>query len=225
LGATAVNTDGETVVTEAEMTGGVTAADGAVVEAVSLEEEVNVAGEIAVDQNDAGNIEDVFVYASYLPLDGSISEPLFFMLGKGGVILAWTGEPTDLVGFQKVKNKGKGLKKPLKVNMYKGKFMLPGILKITFGYRLDDGTTVESQQPMGITIDDSATTETSVDTATTDAEVTDTATTDAEVTDTAATDAEVTDTATTDAEATDTAVSSEAIDTTSETPIETVATP
>jgi hypothetical protein len=169
LGATAVNAEGELVETEAVVTGGITNADGTLTDSISLADDVDVGGEIALDPNDVGNIDDVFVYASYVPVETPDAEPLYFMLGEGGVILVWDQTPENLASFQKVKNKGKdNKKKPLKVEMYKGKFILPGILKITFGYRLEDGSMVSNDKPVEVTIaeEPEATEETEADAAT-----------------------------------------------------------
>jgi hypothetical protein len=143
---------------DAQVDGGVTTSDGTVTDTVTVADDVEVNGDITVAPEHTGQIADVFVYASYLPLDGSLKAPLYFMLDENGGIRMWNRDPAGLVAFQKVKGKGKGLNKKnrLHVPMHKGRFAFTGILQVSFGYRLDDGGMVSNAQPVALTIEQAA---------------------------------------------------------------------
>ena len=156
LGTVAVNAEGETVPTEADISGGVIA-DNSVQEIVTLEDEVSVEADVTIAPEDEGQVNGIVVYAAYKPLGDDSAQPLFFMLDSTGNILPWSENVADLVPFKHVKGKGKGLaKKKLHVPMYKGKFILPGMLQIFFGYSLDTGAVVTNEEPVDITIEDAS---------------------------------------------------------------------
>ena len=174
-GAVAVNAEGEAVETNASFEGGIVDETGAAQDVVSLDDEVEVVGVINVDENDpaleavkdeaTGQVGSVHivVYAAYWGLDADENTaPLYFMLDTEGNVLPWVssdgaGQPdvADLVAFKEDVE----FNSTQKVPMYKGHFMLPGILHIQFGYRLQDGTVLTNAQPLDITITEAEATE------------------------------------------------------------------
>ncbi len=158
LGAVATTPEGETVSTTSTIEGGV-AVNGEIQETVNLADEVNVSGEITVDPAHVEQLAEVVVYAAYSSLDGSMEQPIYYMLGENGAIQAWDEATTNLVPFIKLESTieiAEDGSATLSIPMYSGKFVLSGQLSIYFGYRLVDGTVVTNEQPMEVSITEPA---------------------------------------------------------------------
>ncbi len=115
---------------------------------LNLSDNVAVSGKIAVNAADVGKTADIFVYAeATLP---NVDGVFYYMLENGLSIKLWDNQPTNLMAFKA----NEVLTEIYPVSMYEGKFILPGTLKIYFGYRLPDGTLVSNEQPIDVTIND-----------------------------------------------------------------------
>jgi len=90
---------------------------------------------------------DIVVYALY-PQFPTPETGTWFMLDSAGAPLVWDGNPANLVAFKPQIP----LTYPHLVSMYKGQFVLPGHLLVYLGYRLPDGTLVNSNNPIDIMI-------------------------------------------------------------------------
>lgn len=111
----------------------------------NLSDPVDVRGEIQVESAHVGQTADIVVFAD-LPIDDSTT--LSFMLDSNGIPQLWDNKPETLVAF-----KPQVLLSAIQtVEMYKGKFVLPGNLKVYFGYRLQDGTVIQNSKPIDIEI-------------------------------------------------------------------------
>ncbi len=111
---------------------------------IELDDSVTVAGEIRVDSKHVGQIADMVVYAEF----PTPEENLWFMLDENG-ILGWDEKPATLKFFKH----GVELKAVQPLSMYNGKFVLPGTLRVFFGYRLQqNGTLIANPNPIEITI-------------------------------------------------------------------------
>jgi len=147
LGAAMAGKEGEEMLINASIAGGLSVG-GFFTEEVSLEDEVSVRGLIVVDPAHVGQLADVVVFAAYMPLDYSLSKPVYFMLDENLGIYVWDENPASLVPFMKVAADAS----EISVNMYQGQFILPGILNIHFGYRLQDGTLVTNGETIDVYI-------------------------------------------------------------------------
>lgn len=150
LGTEAVNAEGEIMNTTAQIEGGLTVG-GTLVEEVSLEDGVQVSGLITVDPQHVGQVADVIVYAAYRPIDHSLENPVYFMLDENLGIHVWDENPIHLVSFMKAASSDEASGE-IPVTVYDGKFILPGILNISIGYRLLDGTLVVNSKTIDVTI-------------------------------------------------------------------------
>ncbi len=143
-----VNITGETIDTKALCAGGVSI-DGGDYEStavINLVDKAEVSAEITIDPTHQGQTAEIFVYAA-TTLPASQDE-LYFMLAEGMSILPWDKDFAGLVSIQQ-----ETLKDILSIPLYSGTFILPGNLKIFFGYRLADGTLVSNAEPLEITIE------------------------------------------------------------------------
>ncbi len=152
LRATATNAQGESMMTAAIISGGISVNQGAFESQATLTiaDLVDILGQIQVDPLDIGQTAEVVVYVSYKPLVAPFSEPaVYFMLNEKGDILPWDEDIKNLVAFQAVDQ----LVPYLEVPMYQGPLPATGHLKISFGYRLtDEGTVVHNLEPIEVTI-------------------------------------------------------------------------
>jgi hypothetical protein len=149
--ATAVDAEGNSVETNSEFAGGVET-DGEFTDEVSLADEVEVSGDISVDENDVGQVVEIVVFASFVNVDGVVD---YFMLNQEGGVELWGSDTggempnvADLVPFQS----GVELGNTQFVMMYTGKFVYAGPLAIQFGYRTAEGTVVTNADPIDISI-------------------------------------------------------------------------
>ncbi|NJO14636.1 MAG: choice-of-anchor D domain-containing protein [Thioploca sp.] len=152
LRATATNAQGESMMTAAIISGGISVNQGAFESQATLTiaDLVDILGQIQVDPLDIGQTAEVVVYVSYKPLVAPFSEPaVYFMLNEKGDILPWDEDIKNLVAFQAVTQ----LVPYLEVPMYQGPLPATGHLKISFGYRLtDEGIIVHNLEPIEVTI-------------------------------------------------------------------------
>ncbi|OQW91800.1 MAG: hypothetical protein BWK78_03535 [Thiotrichaceae bacterium IS1] len=148
LGRRAAGTDrdGNAVHTTSIFEGGVSVEDGEHQEQVtqSLREAVDVRGEVEVDSAHVGQFADIVVYAEF----PTPTETLWFMLDDQGIPQLWDAKPETLLAF-----KHDVLLEPIQeIAMYKGYFLLPGYMRVYFGYRLQDGTLVRNGESINVTI-------------------------------------------------------------------------
>ncbi|BAP54903.1 receptor protein kinase-like protein [Thioploca ingrica] len=151
LRATATNAQGEPMMTAAIFSGGISVNQGAFESPATLTitDLVDILGQIQVDPLDLGQAAEAVVYVSYKPLAAKFSEPpVHFMLNEKGDILPWDEDIRNLVAFQAVAQ----LVPYLEVPMYQGPLPATGHLKISFGYRLTEGTVVHNLEPIEVTI-------------------------------------------------------------------------
>jgi hypothetical protein len=112
---------------------------------VNLDDSVTVTGEIKVDSKHVGQLADMVIYAEFPTPEGS----LWFMLDKDGIPLGWDRRPATLQFFKPQVE----LKAVQPLSLYNGKFVLPGTLRVFFGYRLQqNGTLITNSNPIEITI-------------------------------------------------------------------------
>ncbi|OQW92739.1 MAG: hypothetical protein BWK78_00725 [Thiotrichaceae bacterium IS1] len=112
---------------------------------INLDDSVTVTGEIKVDPKHVGQLADMVVYAEFPTPEGS----LWFMLDKDGIPLGWDRRPATLMFFKPQVE----LKAVQPLSLYNGKFVLPGTLRVFFGYRLQqNGTLITNPNPIEISI-------------------------------------------------------------------------
>ncbi|MDY6993987.1 MAG: CAP domain-containing protein [Pseudomonadota bacterium] len=113
-----------------------------------LSDHVDIAGVIHVDPHHVGQTAELFVYAeAILPPSPEI---YYFMLGENLTISLWDQSPTTLMAFKEDIQ----LQARQPVSLYTGQFIYPGTLKVNYGYRLADGTLVNSGDSIDISIQD-----------------------------------------------------------------------
>lgn len=105
---------------------------------LKLSDTVEVKGIIKVENDHVGKVADLVVVAGAkaLPPDDVVEG--FYMLNEKGQVENWDVNIASLVAFKK----GVTLSATQVVDMYKGKFIATGSLRIWFGYRLANGTVV-----------------------------------------------------------------------------------
>ncbi|OQW93718.1 MAG: hypothetical protein BWK79_09670 [Beggiatoa sp. IS2] len=105
---------------------------------LKLSDTVEVKGIVKVESGHVGKVADLVVVAGAkaLPPDDVVEG--FYMLNEKGQVENWDVNIAALVAFKK----GVTLSATQIVDMYKGKFIATGSLRIWFGYRLADGTVV-----------------------------------------------------------------------------------
>jgi len=113
----------------------------------TLNDSVDITGQIKVDPNHVGQVADIFVIAeTTLPFTDDV---LYFMLDEGlRAILLWDENPANLAAFMP----NVVLQSIQTVPMYQGYFIYSGTLKVQFGYRLQDGTVVMNERGIAINI-------------------------------------------------------------------------
>jgi len=148
----AMDADGNPITTDSEFEGAVLV-DGEPEAEVSLDDEVDVEGEINVDSQHIGLVAEIVVFASF----GTD----WYMLDPSGAPVLWESGSSEMPGIDGlVAFKTKITLKQLQpVKMYKGKFVYAGLLNIFYGYRItegeDAGTIVTNNVPMDIDITES----------------------------------------------------------------------
>jgi hypothetical protein len=108
---------------------------------VNLVDNVDVRGALLVDETHVNELVDIVVYAS-------LDDEAFFMLSGETGVLSWDEDPASLAPFMRSVT----LIPEYTITLYKGHFILPGQLRVFFGYRLANGTLVQNKQPIDITI-------------------------------------------------------------------------
>ncbi|OQW92650.1 MAG: hypothetical protein BWK78_01020 [Thiotrichaceae bacterium IS1] len=150
--AVAMSSSGEPVTKESAFSGGISVNCGAYEQTVRqcLCDQVQVRGDITVTPEDVGKTADIVVYAESknAPEDDTGT---FYMLDQQGGIQVWDQQPQHLVSFQK--NVSLSAEHP--VEIYRGQFVLPGYLRVYFGYRLQpEGILVTNTDSIDILIDE-----------------------------------------------------------------------
>ena len=109
---------------------------------VSLSQPVVIAGEMEFDDLHLNQLADIVAFATYLPTNST--DKLFYMLDSNGVPVSWDGDMAHLMTFKPV-----NLPKHQKVDIYSG-ILVPGNLKIYFGYRLPNGIVITNGTPIEV---------------------------------------------------------------------------
>jgi Leucine-rich repeat (LRR) protein len=111
---------------------------------------VDIRGYIVVDPEPVKQLSEVLVYASYKLLASPESEPpIELMLDTDDKVLRWDGDLANLVPFNRVE-----VPVPmLEVPVYRG-LLEAATLNISLGYRLPDGTVVQSTKTIDARITD-----------------------------------------------------------------------
>jgi len=143
--AIAVAASGETVATATQFEGRVLVNGHPVSSVQPLMDAVAISGTIVVDPAHIGQVADLFVYLVYQST--ADAKPINLMIDSQGGLFLWNGKLADLVAFQKEIT----LSSPLVVKIYDGVLFAAGLFKVTFGYRLKDGTVVYSAQSIDFT--------------------------------------------------------------------------
>jgi hypothetical protein len=138
------------VVSESIFAGGIAIADEEIFQqsgtARKLQDTVDVKADILVDANDIGKKADILIYADYQATEEG--ELFQLMLDENGSYLLWDGEIATLDAFQHQVT----LEDIQSVTIYQGLLLETGILKVSVGYRLEDGTVVLSPEPIDLTV-------------------------------------------------------------------------
>jgi len=153
LGKTdATDAKGKSIEVKSELSGGVATPKNEGVYQIQATvkvavDSVDVIGQITVDPAHVGQVADLFVYATYQ--ETADSEAIYLMRDSNGGIFLWNQQVADLVPFQAdVKLTAKQT-----LTLYKGVFLGKGVLNLFFGYRLKEGTVVQSGEPLMVTIE------------------------------------------------------------------------
>jgi hypothetical protein len=144
--ASGTDRDGKEVYTSSIFEGGVSVEGSEHQEQVtqSLREAVDVRGEVEVDSAHVDQFADIVVYAEF----PTPAETLWFMLDSNGIPQRWDGQPETLIAFRH----DVPLESIQEIAMYEGHFLLPGYMKVYFGYRLQDGTLIRNSESINVTI-------------------------------------------------------------------------
>ena len=113
---------------------------------VSLSQPVVIVGEMTIGDRHLTQPADIVAFATYLPEPNNPNNKLFYMLDSNGVPVSWDGDMAHLMVFKQV-----NLPKHQKVVIYSG-VLVPGNLKIYFGYRLPDGTVIANEIPIEVDV-------------------------------------------------------------------------
>lgn len=136
----AIDSTGAFSQSTATFSGGIAVNGGAFTSPATLKlsDSVDVKGLIKVESGHVGKVADLVVVAGAkaLPPDDVVEG--FYMLDDTGQVQNWDVNITSLVAFKK----GVTLAATQAVDMYSGRFIATGSLRIWFGYRLADGTVV-----------------------------------------------------------------------------------
>jgi hypothetical protein len=151
--ATATDAKGKPVTTQTQMSGGISL-DGKTFkptgEAKQLSDSVDLNGRIQADPAHVKQKVKVFVTLTYQASKDS-AEKFFFKLSAAGGLLPWT--EGDLASLKEDSFQSDvTLPATLDVTMYHGLLLATGVVNVTFGYLLEDGTAVQSPQPVELTV-------------------------------------------------------------------------
>jgi len=151
--ATATDAKGKPVTTQTQMSGGISL-DGKTFkpagEAKQLRDSVDLNGRIQADPAHVKQKVKVFVTLTYQASKDS-EEKFYFKLSGAGGLLPWT--EGDLASLKEDSFQSDvTLPATLDVTMYHGLLLATGVVNVTFGYLLEDGTAVQSPQPMELTV-------------------------------------------------------------------------
>ncbi len=113
-----------------------------------LSDKVNIHGRILVDSAHVGLPAEIIVYAIHTQSDSARRKPSFYMIGSEEDIYPWDEDVATLITFDELKS----LEVVEDVEIFTGEFDVTGTLSIYFGYRLADGTVVESLEPIEVVI-------------------------------------------------------------------------
>lgn len=144
----ATNDQGETITSTATFTGGVSINDSQTFEPTAIAkgfiDNLNIQGNITIDPQEITPTADIVVFLTYQAT--ATDQPVFLMMdGKGGY-WPWNQQPASLVPFRQDVT----LTSEQPIVLYQGVWLMTGILKITFGYRLGDGTLIQSPKAIEI---------------------------------------------------------------------------
>jgi hypothetical protein len=129
----AFNSQGESLETQIQISGGVAVNQGDFQRQVTqkLSDSVEVVSHICTDPQHLGQLAKLVVYATYQPLTSSSNEIQYYMLNTNSQIIEWDGELAHGVPFRDVV-----LEQSQSILIYQGQFPAPGLLNIYFGYWL-----------------------------------------------------------------------------------------
>jgi len=151
LGETlATNNQGQTIKTASNFRGGVAVKETKTFQTSSevkiVSDTIAIQGQITVDPIHIDQVADLVVYLSYqlTPEDKLI----YLMVNNTQEILAWDEQLASLIPFQEQVT----LTPEVTVPIYQGPLLLPGIVKLHFGYRLADGTVVSHSKPIELNV-------------------------------------------------------------------------
>ncbi len=120
-------------------------------ENVQSDEVVSIQGIIMPDSYDIGQTADIIVGASYIPFATTKQEQQFlYMLNNRGKTIKWDGKMASIVAFKPNVTLSET---PLVVNIYNEPFLITGEVEIWFGYRLENGTLVYSNDEILVTVE------------------------------------------------------------------------
>jgi hypothetical protein len=144
----ATDNDWNDVETTAIFQGGISVNNGAFNQEIVLTsgDSVLIKGVIKVDSLHLEQSAEILVVVGYAPFHAAEK---FFMLDSNHAAQLWDGNLANLVAFESVE----GLGYTKVVTIYNSKLTPVGILRIYFGYRLDDGVIVfNASQPIRVVV-------------------------------------------------------------------------
>jgi hypothetical protein len=112
----------------------------------NLSDEVEVWGKMKVDPNYVGQTAETVVYAIYKS-SALVPEEYFYMVDNRYSIYPWDQNPANLMALQTVRLAAEQWQA-----IYRGRFPVPGVIDLFWGYRLADGTVVTNSQGLRVTI-------------------------------------------------------------------------
>jgi hypothetical protein len=148
--AIAINSTGEPVNTNTLLIGGGFLNEGEFQPEITLSrfDKITIHARILVDPADVGETADILVCAAYSPLTSPKSKPRFYMIDSQNLIHLWDEEMANLVTFKEVDS----LKRVQDVEILTGEFDFMGMLKLYFGYRLENGTIIYNLKTIDVII-------------------------------------------------------------------------
>ncbi|GEM_PF-2690262 len=114
---------------------------------VKLTDSVNIRGRITVDNQQVGELAEIFVYALVYPVGDTL--PIVVMVDEKGQIQPWNEVLNELASFQSSVQ----LPAIYEFDLYEGQFLIPGRLEIYFGYGLSD-LWVTNSSPIEVLIEE-----------------------------------------------------------------------
>ncbi|EIJ41601.1 BNR/Asp-box repeat protein [Beggiatoa alba B18LD] len=114
-----------------------------------LSDKVRVDGQIKVAPEHVGQIADIVIYARFSVPEMPEFQPVYFMLDNGVNVHVWNQDNSQLAAFKPAVTLNSEL---LDVSLYAGQFVATGMLNISFGYRLNDGTVISNEKTIDVTI-------------------------------------------------------------------------